>query len=335
MRVFVSGGTGFVGSHIVEALLERGDDVVCLARDVRKIERLFSNRQPRPRFVGGTLSDDTALRAGCEGADVVLHVAGIIAARSRREFFRVNAAGTEGLLAVASRAAPALRRFLYLSSLAAVGPSARGIPLTEDAPARPVSAYGESKLAGEEAVRASALPWIIVRPPTVYGPRDREILRVFKLARRGVIPLVGSPEQQLSIIHVRDLARACIAAITAPAVRRTYFASHPDVVTTRQFAQAIHAAVRGARPTAVGGDRPLLLPIPAPIARLILVANGGLARAMGRATVLSGDKVAELLADAWTCSPAALERDTGWRAETPLARGLQETVAWYTSNGWL
>lgn len=335
MRVFVSGGTGFVGSHIVEALLERGDDVVCLVRDVRKIERLFPTRQRRPRFVGGNLGDATALRAGCEGADVILHVAGVIAAKSRREFFRVNVEGTKGILATAARAAPALGRFVYLSSLAAIGPSARGMPLTEDAPARPVSAYGESKLAAEEAVRASTLPWTIVRPPTVYGPRDREILRVFRMARRGLIPLVGSPEQQLSIIHVRDLAQACIAAIAGPAERRTYFASHADTVTSRQFALAIHAAVRAARPSVRGRDRPMLLPIPAPLARIILAASGGLARALGRATVLSGDKIPEFLADAWTCSPAALERDTGWRAETPLARGLDETAAWYTSHGWL
>jgi nucleoside-diphosphate-sugar epimerase len=329
VKVFVTGGTGFVGSHVVEALMDRGHEVVCLVRDVRKLERLFPPVR-RPRFVGGGLADETALRAGCEGVDAIVHVAGVIAARNRQEFFTVNDEGTRRVLAVAARAAPGLRRFVYLSSLAAAGPSPGGVPLTEDAVPRPVSTYGESKLVAEEAVRAAGLPWTIVRPPTVYGPRDREILRVFKLARWGWIPLVGSAEQLISVIHARDLAGACIAALEAAAEGKTYFACHRDPVTTRGLAEAIHAAVRG-------GDagKPRVVPIPGRIARLVLLASGTAARMLGRATVLSGDKASEFLAEAWTCSPVALERDTGWRAQVPLLEGLQDTARWYRNHGWL
>ncbi len=333
MKIFVTGGTGFVGSHLVDLLLERGDEVVCLVRDVRKVEQAFPPER-RPRYVGGNLDDDTALRAGCEEADVIMHVAGVIAARSRDEFFNVNTGGTERLLAAAARVNKKLQRFVYLSSLAAVGPSPRGTPLTEETPPKPVSAYGESKLAGEEAVRGSSLPWTIVRPPTVYGPRDREILRVFKLARYGVIPMVGSPHQEISVIHVRDLAHACVAAVAPSTEGLTYFASHSETLTTREFAEGIHAAVRGVRGRNAE-RRPLLVPVPPLIARALLSVSGGLARAVGRATVLSGDKVDEFLAEAWTCSSAAIERDTGWRANIALPAGLRETASWYQAQGWL
>ncbi len=330
----MTGGTGFVGSHLVDVLVQAGHDVVCLVRDVRKLERMFPADR-RPRFVGGTLHDETALRAGLEDVDAVIHVAGMIAARSRQEFFAVNTEGTGRLLNVAARSAPTLQRFVYLSSLAAVGPASPGAPLGENVSPNPVSAYGESKLAAEEAVRATKLPWTIVRPPTVYGPRDREILRVFKLAARGFIPLVGSLDQELSLIHVRDLAGAMLAALHDAAQGLTYFACHPEPVTAKRFAQAIHRAVHLVKATGREGRDPMLLQIPASLARPALTISGTLARMMGRATVLSGDKVTEFLADAWTCSPAALERDTGWRAETALADGLLETARWYHERGWL
>lgn len=334
MKSFVTGATGFVGSHLVEALLARGDHVTCLVRSQAKADRLFPT--DKPAFVSGDLSDRAALCRACAEADLVFHLAGLTAARDRAEFFAVNEGGTRAVIDAVREAAPGIRRFLYVSSLAAAGPTARGRTLTEEAPPRPVSAYGASKLAGEVAAKTSGLPWAVVRPPAVYGPRDVELLRVFKLARLGVHIVLGDGNQELSFVHVTDLASALLRVAADGSDRATYFVCHPETVTSREFVGEVRRAVRhsaGKQQRAPG--RPLTVAVPAWIARPVLATSGALAKIVGRRTLLSADKANELLAEAWTCSPAAIERDTGWSATIPLATGLEDTAAWYRQHGWL
>ena len=331
MRAFVTGATGFVGSHLVDALLQDGHQVVCLVRDPAKAARVLGQRPAR--VVAGDLFTPEALEQGCQGADVVIHIAGLIAARNRQEFHAVNCEATARLVATIRRVAPGLRRFVYVSSLSAAGPSRRGLPATESDPPHPVSEYGRSKLAGEDAVRSGGVRWTIVRPPTVYGPRDTETLRAFRFARFGVLPRYVEADQELSFIHVEDLARAILAA-TAPACEgQIYFACHPEIATWREAMTTIYTAARAALgwpPRA-----PRFVPIPYPLTVSILWVLGTAARAAGRATLLSPDKAPELLAEAWTCTPAALARDAGWRAAIDLRTGLPSTAQWYASHGWL
>lgn len=330
MRAFVTGGTGFVGSHLVDHLLDAGHHVTCLVRSIAKAERLFPASRS-PDIVRGDLSDAAALRKGIERAEVVFHVAAATAARNRAHFFEVNEGGTALLLEAARSAGGPLRRLVYVSSVAAAGPSRRGRALQGGEQENPVTHYGASKLAGELAVRGSSLPWTVVRPPTVYGPRDTEMLKVFRMAQKGVAPVFGDGGQELSVVYVKDLARALLATALAPnTAGKTYFASHPDIVRSRALVTAIHRAVRD-QPEAI----PFVLPIPGLLARAGLWLTGTAARVVGRTTLLSPDKANEFLAEAWTCSAAALERDTGWTASYSLATGLAETVGWYRSVGWL
>lgn len=331
MRAFVTGATGFIGSHLVEALLENKHAVVCLARDPAKAARLFGDRPAR--VVAGDLSAARALEEGCEGAEVVFHVAGLVAARSTAEFYAINRDATAKLVATARRVAGEATRLVYVSSLSAAGPSRRGRAITEQDPPHPVSQYGRSKLAGEEAVRTGGLPWTVVRPPAVYGPRDTESLRLFRLARWGFMPMYGDPAQELSFIYVEDLARALMAAAAPACVGRTYFACHPTPATSREVMAAIFRAAgqaigRPPRP-------PHFVPIPRGLAISLLWILGAAARAAGRATILSPDKGPELLAEAWTCAATALERDTHWRAVTDLETGLRRTAGWYAQHGWI
>lgn len=322
MRIALTGATGFVGSHLAEALLTAGHEVACLVRSPARAAEL---ERRGARLVPGALEDEDALRRLVEGAAVLHHVAGLIAARDEAEFLRVNRAGTFALARIARAAG--VGRLVYVSSLAVSGPTVPGRPLEEAEADHPVTPYGRSKQEGEAAVRASGVAFTIVRPAAVYGPRDREILRVFQMARRGLVPLLGDGRQELSFIHAADLAGALVAAgAAAAAAGHTYHAAHPEVVEQRAFVRQVGTAV---------GRRVRLVRLPRPVVRGVLFASGLFARATGRATLLSPDKAAEFLAPAWTCTSTALARDAGWQASIPLAEGLPQTAAWYRSTGWL
>ena len=323
MRVFVTGGTGFVGSHVVRALAARGHAPVCLVRDPGKAAAVFAGASPD--VVRGDLDDAAALARGSAGADAVVHVAGLTAARTRTELFAVNVEGTRAVTVAA--AAAGVRRFVHVSSLSAAGPVADGVVPTTGDEALPVSDYGRSKLAGEEPVRALAIPWTILRPPAVYGPRDVEFLRIFRIVRRGVTPIFGAGAQRLSLVFAPDLAEA-IARCLDGAVPSggVFYPAHRDVTTSRALVEAIASAL---------GVASRIVPVPTALVRPLLWLSGTAARLAGRATLLAPDKANEILADAWTCSPSALESATGWRAATALADGLRLTADWYRAAGWL
>jgi nucleoside-diphosphate-sugar epimerase len=322
VNVFVTGGTGFVGAHLVRALQARGDRVTCLVRRPELAERLGWRDV---RLVRGDLDDASALREGCHGAELVFHVAGKIVARNAIEFMATNRDGTANVLEAAQEHGVA--RFVLVSSLAAAGPTTPGHPIDETRHPAPVTDYGRSKLAAEVLVRAMPFPWTIVRPPVVYGEWDRGTLKIFQLARGPIAPVLGDGSQELSVIHAEDLARALMAAGTSPAAEgRVYFASHSGVTTSRDLMLACGRAL---------GTKPRIIPIPSGLARGVLWTVGSLAHLAGRATFLSADKANEYLAPAWTCRADALTRDTGWRTKIDLEPGLARTAAWYREMKWL
>jgi nucleoside-diphosphate-sugar epimerase len=322
VNVCVTGGTGFVGTHLVKALQARGDRVTCLVRRPALAEQLGWKDV---RLVRGGLEDADALRDACSGADVVYHVAGKIAARDAAEFMATNRDGTANVLESAIECS--VGRFLFVSSLAVAGPTTPGHPIDESRPPAPVTDYGRSKLAAEVLVRAMPIAWTVVRPPVVYGEWDKGTLKIFQLAKRGIVPVFGDGSQELSVIHAEDLARSLIAAATAPAsVGRVYFAAHPTITTSRGLVLAAGQAL---------GTRPRVMPVPSVVARGVLWTVGALAHLAGRATLLSADKGNEFLAPAWTCRSDALTRDTGWHAEVGLDVGMRRAADWYREAGWL
>lgn len=322
MKAALTGATGFVGSHLLDALVAREARVRCLVRPPAAATRLAAAGH---YVVLGGLADAPALARLCEGADVVFHVAGAIAAVSEAAFLAVNRDGTAAV-AEAARAA-GVSRLVYVSSLAVTGPTARGRRADESGPPAPVTAYGRSKGAGEDALRRAGVDFTIVRPPIVYGPRDRQVLRLFRLARRGFVPLLGDGAQELSLVHARDLARALIEVAEEPrCAGRTYHSAQEEVVTQRALMARIAGAV---------GVRARFVPLPVLVVRAALHMAGVVSRVRGTASLIDPAKANELLAPAWTCASEAIARDTGWRADTLLDEGLRATAAAYRAAGWL
>jgi nucleoside-diphosphate-sugar epimerase len=322
MKALVTGATGFVGSHLAEALRRQGDDVTVLARSAQKAQAL----EPLGvRVVSGDLRNTAALARAAEGQDELYHVAGVVAARNEAEFLAANRDGTANVVAAAEAAGRP--RLVLVSSMAAGGPSPRDHPLRGEESPAPVTAYGRSKLAAEQVVRACSLSWTIIRPPTVYGPRDREVLKVFQLVRLGLAPVFGDGTQQLSAVHGADLAEALIAAARSGATAgRTYYACHAEVVTSAELVRCVGEAM---------GRRPLVIPVPALVGRALLGVTETAARIARRTTILTADKANEFFQPAWTGDPAPLTRDSGWSAARDLRTGLAETYRWYRSAGWL
>jgi len=306
----------------VEALAARGDSVAAL---VRRPENANLLRALGCRLVAGALEDVAAALALAEGADVVFHVAGCVAARSEADFLRVNRDGAVRVAAASARAGAG--RLVLVSSLSVTGPSRPGRPIDEASGPGPVTTYGRSKKAGEDAVRSSGVPFTIVRPPAVYGPRDRAFLPLFRAAAHGVVPLLGDGRQEITLVHASDLARALVAAaVSERTAGRTYHAGYPEPATQRALADAVARAL---------GRRVRCPRLPAPLVRSVLGVAGAVARALGRAPLLDGDKANELLAPGWVCSSEALRRDAGWTAEIPLAEGVAQTARAYRDAGWL
>ncbi len=322
MKVLVTGATGFVGSHLVEALRERGDEVTALARSAAKATALT---RLGVRVVTGDLDDTTALETATAGQDVIYHVAGATAALNEAEFLHCNVQGTINVANAAARHGQP--RFVLVSSMAAAGPAPVGKPLTGHESPRPVTAYGRSKLGAEQTIVRGKLPWVIVRPPAVYGPRDREVLKVFQMVRWGIAPVFGDGLQELSAVHGADLARALIAAGTADGtVGRTYYACHPEIFTSGQFVRAIATAM---------GRKAVVVPIPPVIGRAALSVTEAVGRLSRKATILTTDKANEFFQAAWTGDPTPLTHDTGWRPTFDLRAGLAQTYDWYRHASWL
>jgi nucleoside-diphosphate-sugar epimerase len=322
VKALVTGATGFVGSHVVEALKARGDAVVALYRrpEARAaLEALGAVAAP------GSLEDEAALRAALAGVDVVYHVAGLVAG-TPEALTRVNETGTQRLLGCCRDLA--VPRFVLVSSQAALGPSVPGVRLTEDAPCRPVTPYGRSKLAGELVVRAETrVAWTIVRPPAVYGPRDREFLRLFQIVRRGLAPVFGWGTQELSLVHATDLADAIArAGRMERAAGQVYHAAHREIITAANLARVAGTAV---------GRRPVVVPVPGFLAAPIVWAIDRAARRAGRTTVVTTDKLAEFLAPAWLLDSGKAERELGWTATLDAAAGMRAAAVWYREQGWL
>jgi nucleoside-diphosphate-sugar epimerase len=321
----VTGASGFIGRALVARLAASGAPVLALVRDPARAGDLAA--LPGVELVRGDLRDRGLLRGLTARAGLVYHLAGLTSARGRDEFMAVNGEAT-GALAAAAAAAPAPPKIVFVSSLAAAGPRPAARPAREEDPPAPVTAYGESKLLGEELLRREGrgVRWTVVRPPWVYGPGDRATLALFRLAARGFFPNVRGGCMEISLVHVDDLVGALVlAGEAARADGRVYYAADGAAHTIAELGRALLAARGGGR----------AVPVPGAVFRLLGLAGEASARLMGRPPLLGRDKACEGLQQGWVCDDARIRRELGYRSCVALAEGVAATLAWYRRAGWL
>lgn len=323
-RALITGATGFVGRHLSEALASAGWRIRALVRPTSDTARL---RELGAELFPGDLSDREAIRRASEGAEVAFHLAAVTGLRGDTDFHRANVQGTRDLVEGVRAAEPRPRRLVYLSSYAACGPSEPGRRRTLQQEPAPLTAYGRSKLAGEQIVREleqAGVEVVVLRAPAVYGPGDHAMLPYFRLVRLGLAPSPSGPERLLHLIYVGDLARALLRAADAPA--GTYPVAEPVEHTWGGVVAAMAAEL---------GRNPVRIPLPPALVRSAAAVTEAAGKVLGRSTVFNREKAREMLAPAWVCDLSGTGAVLPVAETTSLSEGLSQTVRWYTRQGWL
>ncbi len=328
MRVLVTGGSGFLGSHVVAQLVASGHQVACLVR--KTSDTKFLKEQGVELREGAIDAHDT-LPAAVKGVDAIVHCAGVVKARTYDDFERVHAGGTVALARAAIEHAPGLRRFVHVSTAGVMGPGEKGRRHVEaDAPS-PATSYSRSKLAGERALLAlrDELPITVIRPPAIYGPRDGEIFAFFQMVKWTRLAMrFGGAMKTMSLVYAEDCADACVRAIDANVPSgSTYFVDDGHTYT---FEDMAHAIAAGFGVTLFGTPS-----LPEPIVRAAAFGSEMFGKATGKVMIFTRDKLPELLIENFAVDGSAARRDRGWEPKTTFPDGAKKTAAWYVENGWL
>ena len=307
--IAITGATGFVGTHLVDCLLGQGQSLRVLARNPDKVQA------SQVDVIKGDLTSSDALRGLCDGARIVIHCAGVVAACSRSEFDAVNVAGTEAVLRAASEAG--VERFVHLSSLAAREPS--------------VSDYSASKRAGEDLVAQTGgdLSWIALRPPAVYGPGDRATLPLIKQLTQRVAFVPGSGAGRASLIHVRDLA----AAIAHVALNDRLSGAVYELDDGKQGGYSWRELTQAAGD--LDGRKVSCVFLPRSVVNVAGAVEVALAKRFKRTPQVTPGKVRELYHPDWVCRENLLQEQSDWTPRVGFAEGLRETASWYRQHGWM
>ncbi|MDR2573218.1 MAG: NAD(P)-dependent oxidoreductase [Desulfovibrio sp.] len=328
-RVLVTGGTGFVGRHLLPLLLETGAQVTCLTRASSRTAHL----PQKAAVVQADLQSGAGLAQALEGQEVVIHLAALLFGLGWQDYLRANAVAAAVLAKAISRTA-SVERVVLVSSLAAAGPCAVSPGVAEDALPMPVSAYGWSKLLVERTLLPLGVKLVILRPPIIYGSADRGLLPVFRGLRRGFAVSPGMfREFPVSVLHVRDMARA-VLRVCAPEAEGLYHLNDGQEHTMAGFCRVAGRALHSLTGRPAGGHvRVLRPPLPFMVATAAMsTAFAGLASCFApfaRVPNWNMDKCREARQAGWLADAGRIGRELGWKPGMPLAEGLAETVEGY------
>jgi nucleoside-diphosphate-sugar epimerase len=319
MHALISGGTGFIGSHLADALFRAGYKVSILVRPTSS--RKWIKDKPYARLEVDYYNVDHLDRA-MKGVTHVFHVAGVITANDEREYFRGNWGLTHNMVLAAQRHAGQIERFVHVSSLAAVGPAKNGTPVDEKTECHPVSEYGRTKLLAEKEVLGmkDKVPVTIVRPPIVYGPRDTGMLVIYKMVKQGIVPRVGA-KRRLSLLSVYDLCNAIVKlASDKAAAGETYFVTDERVYSFDEIVQAAAKPMNqkvkwvNIHPTLAGG---------------IMEGLASMFSLLGIKSMITKDKASEAVEMNWVCTGKKFADQFGMTPQVKLDEGMADTIRWY------
>ncbi len=326
MNVLVTGANGFIGSHLVEELVNKNYKVHCLVRkssDLRWIENL------PVQFIFGDVADYSTLINAVKDKEKIFHLAGITKAYNQQDYYRINAEGTKNLLKACAENNKNIRKVVYLSTLAVNGPAKELNPLTEDAKCNPISDYGKSKYGGEKyAVEyMKHLPITVIRPPVVYGPRDKDVYFYFQLVNKRIKLRVGFDEKYLSIVFVKDLVKGIvIAAESNRSTGQIYFIAEDKTYSYKDISTAIATSFK---------KKGISLILPYTVIQGIALFSEFIANMRKKPALINRQKIFEMKQKYWICSPAKAIRELDYKTDYPLSKGIKITAVWYRKNHWV
>jgi dihydroflavonol-4-reductase len=325
-HIFLTGATGFVGSYVARQLVRENHRITCLIRPTSSIERIA---ELPVQFCTGSLFNRDSFAGYLRDSDYVIHVAGTTKAKNYDAYVHGNVETTRELLSAIDSLNISLKRFVLISSQAAVGPSPSPEPIDEEFPCHPVTRYGRSKLKGEEVVRSfmSRIPVSIIRPPVVYGPGDQDVLKLFKAIKLGLNVMIGRVDQLVSLVYAEDLAAGIVKATFVPQTAgKTYFLGEE---TPHRWSEI--ARVSGS----IMNKRYLTLRLPYFLVYGLSWFFEAFAAISNKNTIINPDKMNEIKQPYWVISSNRARTDFSFQTQYNLQAGLEKTIGWYRKNEWL
>ncbi|MEN8192685.1 MAG: NAD-dependent epimerase/dehydratase family protein [Bacteroidota bacterium] len=322
----VTGANGFVGSHLVDYLIDKGDEVHCL---VRKSSNLRWLEGKNVVIHDSGLFDIEGLKKVLTNIDYLYHVAGVVKAKNEEGYFKGNVKATENLLNTVLETSPEIKRVLIVSSLTACGPSLNGNICNEKSQRHPITTYGKSKAAQEELAEKymDKLPITIVRPPAIFGERDTEIYLFFKTYMKGLMSLIGFNKKDLSLIYVKDLVQGIYLAATKDMSKgETYFISSKELYTWPQIGKILQK---------VTNKKAVTLRLPHFLVYGVAAIAQLLAMPLSTAATFNLEKARDFVQESWTCDINKAEKDLGFKENYTLEEAMKRTIDWYREKKWL
>jgi len=323
----VTGASGFIGSHLVDKLIELKFKVRVLARKESNLRWL--NKNDNVEIVSVDYSDLDGLKNIVKDVNFIFHIGGVIKAKSKETYFKGNVETTKNLLQAVKQSNPKLERFVLLSSQACAGPSELDKPKTEEMNFNPVTTYGKSKMFAELEVRKykGLIPFTIIRPSAVYGPRDPEILIFFKSIYSGIQPLIGFSDKYVSLIYIEDLIEGIILSIQSEkSIDQTYFISSERGYSWREIGDITASIVN---------KRTIKIRIPHFLVYVVAAISQFASYFREDATILNLEKAREMVQKSWICSVEKAKSQLGYTQKVSLEEGIRLTLDWYKKQNWL